>query len=128
MALKQPQDIFRKIAVELVGEDNCPTKATQKFLEEEFSSSTLTRYFLSSHRFTCTSLCKGPFFRVIVLNVNWIIYSCCISPRSYCKLITGQHFKNTPSSSNYVWFSDAPSNSFKLLSLIYNILNFISSL
>ena len=44
MALRQPQDIFRKIAVELVGEENCPAKATLKFLEEEFSSSKLTRY------------------------------------------------------------------------------------
>lgn len=43
MALKQPQDIFKKIAVELVGEDKCPAKATQKFLEEEFSTSNLTR-------------------------------------------------------------------------------------
>lgn len=43
MALKQPQDIFKKIAVELVGEDKCPAKATQKFLEEEFSTSSLTR-------------------------------------------------------------------------------------
>ena len=44
MALRQPQDIFRKIAVELVGEENCPAKATLKFLAEEFSSSKLTRY------------------------------------------------------------------------------------
>ena len=44
MALKQPQDIFRKIAVESVGEDKCPTKASQKFLGEEFSSSAVTRY------------------------------------------------------------------------------------
>ena len=43
MALKQPQDIFKKIAVELVGEDKCPAKATHKFLEEEFSASNLTR-------------------------------------------------------------------------------------
>jgi len=43
MALKQSQDIFRKVAVELVGEDKCPAKVTQKFLEEEFSSTTLTR-------------------------------------------------------------------------------------
>lgn len=42
MALKQAQDIFQKIAVELVGE-KCPTKVTQKFLEEEFASSKLTR-------------------------------------------------------------------------------------
>jgi len=46
MALKQPQDIFKKIAVELVGEDKCPAKATQKFLEEEFSSSNLTRILI----------------------------------------------------------------------------------
>ena len=43
MALKQPQDIFKKIAVELVGEDKCPAKTTQRFLEEEFSTSNLTR-------------------------------------------------------------------------------------
>ena len=43
MALKQPQDIFKKIASELVGEDICPAKATQKFLQDEFSSSSLTR-------------------------------------------------------------------------------------
>ena len=43
MALRQPQDIFRKIAVELVGEENCPAKATLKFLQEEFSSSKLAR-------------------------------------------------------------------------------------
>ena len=43
MALKQAQDIFQKIAVELVGEEKCPTKVTQKFFEEEFASSTLTR-------------------------------------------------------------------------------------
>ena len=49
MALKQPQDIFKKIAVELVGEDKCPAKATQKFLEEEFSASNLTR---------CVKYCK----------------------------------------------------------------------
>ena len=41
MALKQPQDIFKKIAVELVGEDQA--KTSQKFLEEEFSSSAATR-------------------------------------------------------------------------------------
>ncbi|XP_068687547.1 cell division control protein 6 homolog isoform X1 [Montipora foliosa] len=46
MALKQPQDIFRKIAVELVGEENCPAKATLKLLEEEFSSSKLTRILI----------------------------------------------------------------------------------
>ena len=49
MALKQAQDIFKKIAVELVGEDQCPTKAMQKFLEEEFSSSNLTRYIKWIH-------------------------------------------------------------------------------
>ncbi|XP_029204190.2 cell division control protein 6 homolog isoform X1 [Acropora millepora] len=46
MALRQPQDIFRKIAVELVGEENCPAKATLKFLEEEFSSSKLIRIII----------------------------------------------------------------------------------
>ncbi|CAH3024145.1 unnamed protein product [Porites evermanni] len=46
MALKQAQDIFQKIAVELVGEENCPTKVTQKFLEEEFASSKLTRIII----------------------------------------------------------------------------------
>jgi len=46
MALKQPQDIFKKIAVELVGEDKFPAKVTQKFLEEEFSSSSLTRILI----------------------------------------------------------------------------------
>lgn len=63
MALKQPQDIFKKIAVELVGEDNCPTKTTQKFLEEEFSSSKLTRYitFHDSYTFTyCFILLLSP--------------------------------------------------------------------
>lgn len=46
MALKQPQDIFKKIAVELVGEDQCPAKTSQKFLEEEFSSSAVTRILI----------------------------------------------------------------------------------
>ena len=59
MALKQPQDIFKKIAVELVGEDKCPAKATQKFLEEEFSTSNLTRcvkrfyLYMTSPKFFC---------------------------------------------------------------------------
>ena len=61
MALKQPQDIFKKIAVELVGEDKFPTKVTQKFLEEEFSSSNLTRYIKWIHMYL-----KHP-----QLSVDW---------------------------------------------------------
>ena len=61
MALKQPQDIFKKIAVELVGEDKCPAKAMQKFLEEEFSTSNLTRcvkifYILMNHKSFCNQV------------------------------------------------------------------------
>ncbi|CAH3024146.1 unnamed protein product [Porites evermanni] len=41
-----PDCFSYEIAVELVGEENCPTKVTQKFLEEEFASSKLTRIII----------------------------------------------------------------------------------